>query len=168
VLWIDEIEKGFGSTGPSESDGGLGYRLLGTLATWMQERPEPVFLIATSNDITKLPPELTRQGRFDETFFVDLPAPVAREHLFRIQLARTGRAHEQFDCAALAAATEGFSGAEIEQSITNALYAAFAETREVTTGDVAREIGATRPLSVVRPDMIAAIRAWGAKHARPA
>ena len=168
VLWIDEIEKGFGSTGPSESDGGLAYRLLGTLATWMQERPHPVFLLATSNDIQKLPPELTRQGRFDETFFVDLPTQHAREHLYRLQLARVGRQHDQFDCAALADASEGFSGAEIEQSVVNALYAAFAESREVTTTDVAREVAATRPLSVVNPGAIEAIRAWGARHARPA
>jgi SpoVK/Ycf46/Vps4 family AAA+-type ATPase len=168
VLWIDEIEKGFGSTGPSESDGGLAYRLLGTLATWMQERPHPVFLLATSNDIQKLPPELTRQGRFDETFFVDLPTRHAREHLYRLQLARAGRAHERFDCAALADATEGFSGAEIEQSVTNALYAAYGDGRELTTADVAREAAATRPLSVVNPGAIDAIRSWGATHARPA
>ncbi len=168
VLWIDEIEKGFGSTGPSESDGGLAYRLLGTLATWMQERPHPVFLLATSNDITKLPPELTRQGRFDETFFIDLPTPVAREHLYRLQLARAGRHHDQFDCATLAAATEGFSGAELEQSVTNALYAAFAEARELTTQDIAREVAATRPLSVMSPEVIGRIRDWGSRHARPA
>ncbi len=168
VLWIDEIEKGFGSTGPSESDGGLGYRLLGTLATWMQERPHPVFLLATSNDISKLPPELTRQGRFDETFFVDLPDRLAREHLYRLQLARAGRHHERFDCALLAESTDGFSGAELEQSVTNALYAAFAEDREVTTADIAREVAATRPLSVVAPDAIHRIRAWGMQHARPA
>ncbi len=168
VLWIDEIEKGFGSSGPSESDGGLAYRLLGTLATWMQERPHPVFLLATSNDISKLPPELTRQGRFDETFFVDLPDRLAREHLYRLQLARTGRHHDSFDCAVLADATEGFSGAELEQSVTNALYAAFAEGREVTTQDIAREIAATRPLSVVSPEAISRIRDWGTRHARPA
>jgi hypothetical protein len=168
VLWIDEIEKGFGGSGPSESDGGLGYRMLGTLATWMQERPHPVFLLATSNDITKLPPELTRQGRFDEIFFVDLPDAHAREHLYRLQLARVGRSHEQFDCAALAEASEGFSGAEIEQSVVNALYAAFAGGRELVTEDIATEVAATRPLSVVNPGTIAKIRSWGEQHARPA
>ncbi len=168
VLWIDEIEKGFGGTGPSESDGGLGYRMLGTLATWMQERPSPVFLLATSNDITKLPPELTRQGRFDETFFVDLPDALAREHLYRLQLARNGRDHASFDCAALAAATPGFSGAEIEQSVTNALYVAFEAGRELTTEDILGEAATTSPLSQVNPQAIAAIREWGAAHARPA
>ena len=168
ILWIDEIEKGFGSRGPSESDGGLGFRLLGTLATWMQERPHPVFMLATSNDITKLPPELTRQGRFDEIFFVDLPDAIAREHLYRLQLARCGRQHEQFDCAMLAFSTEGFSGAEIEQSVTNALYAAFGAGREMVTDDILHESAATRPLSEVNPDAIKAIRDWGRKHARPA
>lgn len=168
VLWIDEIEKGFGSKGSSESDGGLAFRMLGTLATWMQERPAPVFLLATSNDITKLPPELTRQGRFDETFFVDLPDRMAREHMYRLQLARNGRDHSSFDCALLADATEGFSGAEIEQSVTNALYVAFGSGREVTTKDIAGEVAATRPLSVVNPQAIERIRAWGEAHARPA
>ena len=168
ILWIDEIEKGFGSSGPSQTDGGLGYRMLGTLATWMQERPQPVFMLATSNDITKLPPELTRQGRFDETFFVDLPDQRSREHLYRLQLARNGRNHELFDCAALAAATEGFSGAEIEQSVTNALYVAFGHGRELTTDDVLAEAASTRPLSQVNPQAISAIREWGTAHARPA
>lgn len=168
VLWIDEIEKGFGATSASESDGGLGYRMLGTLATWMQERPSPVFLLATSNDITKLPPELTRQGRFDETFFIDLPDRLAREHLYCLQLARNGRDHQSYDCALLAELTEGFSGAEIEQSVTNALYVAFGAGRDVTTEDIAGEVAATRPLSVVNPGAIDAIRAWGAAHARPA
>ena len=134
----------------------------------LEERTAPVFMLATSNDTTKLPPELTRQGRFDETFFVDLPDLGAREHLFRLQLARRGRHHDRFDCAALAAATEGFSGAEIEQSVTNALYAAFAAGREIETSDIASEAAATRSLSVVNPQAIATIRAWGAEHARPA
>lgn len=168
VLWIDEIEKGFGSRGPSESDGGLGYRMLGTLATWMQERSAPVFLLATSNDTTKLPPELTRQGRFDETFFVDLPDASAREHLFQLQLALRGRHYDRYDCRQLADATDGFSGAEIEQGVTNALYAAFAAGRDLTLQDLLQETAATRPLSVVNPAAIAQIRAWGEAHARPA
>jgi len=168
VLWIDEIEKGFGTTEASRSDGGLGYRMLGTLATWMQERPHPVFLVATSNDVTKLPPELMRQGRFDEIFFVDLPELAARDHLFRLQLARVGRDHLRFDCARLAAATEGFSGAEIEQAVTNGLYAAFGAGHELTTEDIEREVAATHPLSNVDPVRIERIRHWGETHARRA
>jgi hypothetical protein len=168
VLWIDEIEKGFGGSGPSESDGGLSYRLLGTLATWMQERPHPVFLVATSNDVTKLPPELVRQGRFDEVFFVDLPDAASRDHGYRLQLARARRDPALFDSARLAALSEGFSGAEIEQSVTNGLYAAFAARRELTTDDIANEITSTRPLSVLDAGAVSRIRAWGSTHARPA
>ncbi len=168
ILWIDEIEKGFGSTGPSQSDGGLGYRMLGSLATWMQEREAPVFMLATSNDITKLPPELTRQGRFDETFFVDLPDASSREHLYRLQMARNRRAHDRYDCPAFAAASEGFSGAEIEQSVTNAMYRSFGEQRDLTNADVLAETGATRPLAALNPAAIDAIRNWGTTHARPA
>ncbi len=166
ILWIDEIEKGFGSTGPSESDGGLGFRMIGMLATWMQERKAPVIIAATSNDITKLPPELTRQGRFDEIFFVDLPETTSRSHLFMIQLALRKRDYKQFDGNALSVASEGFSGAEIEQAVTNDLYSAFAANREITTGDILGEIEQTRPLSEMQPDRIEKIRNWGRKHAR--
>jgi hypothetical protein len=168
VLWIDEIEKGFASTGPSESDGGLTYRLVGMLATWMQERTQPVFLAATSNDITKLPPELTRQGRFDEVFFVDLPQDAERQHLFALQLARRGRDYTKFDVAALAAASDGFSGSEIEQAVSNALYVGFGEGRELQTTDVEAELGSTRPLSRMMPEVVEQVREWGARHARPA
>jgi SpoVK/Ycf46/Vps4 family AAA+-type ATPase len=168
ILWIDEIEKAFGTKGPSETDGGLGYRMVGALATWMQERKATVFLAATSNDISLLPPELTRQGRFDEIFFVDLPDEPARQHMYMLALARRGRPHQSFDCAAMAAASEGFSGAEIEQSLANALYAAFASQRDVSTQDILAEIAATRPLSQVSPEVIAKIRHWGSQHARPA
>lgn len=168
ILWIDELEKGFGSTGPSQSDGGLAYRLLGTLATWMQERPHPVVLIATSNDITKLPPELTRQGRFDEVFFVDLPDEEQRAHVFALQVAARRRDPARFDCTGLAHASAGFSGAEIDQAVTNGMFAAYAAGRDLTTADILAEIAATRPLSVVNAAAIDAIRAWGSTHARPA
>lgn len=168
ILWIDEIEKGFGTTGPSETDGGLSYRLVGTLATWMQERPAPVFIAATSNDITKLPPELTRQGRFDETFFVDLPTSEERQHLFALQIARRKRDYSDFNLPTLSSASEGFSGSEIEQAVTNALYAAFGNQRDLTTDDILLELAATRPLSRVSPTVVERIRAWGREHARAA
>jgi SpoVK/Ycf46/Vps4 family AAA+-type ATPase len=168
ILWIDEIEKAFAVTSPSESDGGLGYRMVGMLATWMQERSAPVFLAATSNDITLLPPEMTRQGRFDEVFFVDLPGAEQRAHLFAIQLARRGRDWRNHDCTALADAAEGFSGSEIEQSVVNALYLSFAAGRDVATADIIQEIGATQPLSRRSPNRIAAMRDWGNEHARSA
>ncbi len=166
ILWIDEIEKAFSITEASSSDGGLGFRMVGTLATWMQERREMVFLAATSNDISKLPPELTRQGRFDEIFFVDLPEAHEREALFSIHLARRNRDPAAFDCVGLARHAEGFSGAEVEQAIVNALYAAYADGVDIDTTYIAREIEATRPLSRVSPEKIGAIRSWGAAHAR--
>ena len=168
ILWIDEIEKGFASTGPSDADGGLAYRLVGTLATWMQERKESVFIAATSNDITLLPPELTRQGRFDEIFFVDLPELDERTHLFAIQLSRRNRDYRNFDCTSLAHASVGFSGAEIEQAVVNAMYAAFADKVEITDAHIAAELAKTKPLTVTSPERVAKIREWGESHARMA
>src|SRR4029078_7022534 len=111
------IEKGFASAASQSVDGGLSKRMFGTLLTWMQERTAPVFLIATANDIESLPPELLRKGRFDEIFFVDLPTTEARISIFRIHLKKRKRDPEEFDLPALAAAAEGYSGAEIEQAV---------------------------------------------------
>src|SRR5208282_4095824 len=159
VLWIDEIEKGF-AVGSSEADGGLSQRLLGTFLTWMQEHHGGVFLTATSNDISKLPPELLRKGRFDEIFFVDLPAPAERAAIFALHLKKRGRDPRLFDLGALAAASEGFSGAEIEQSIVAALYTAFAHKQQLSADVLKAELAHTVPLSVTRREDIAAIRAW--------
>lgn len=168
ILWLDEIEKGFAVTGPSSGDGGLGYRLVGTLATWMQERTAPVFLFATSNDITLLPPELTRQGRFDDIFFVDLPDHQARSAMFVQLLGRRGVDAASLDLDHLAGLSEGFSGSEIEQSVLNGRYSAAAEGRPLDGEVVAAELVATRPLSRVSPEKVLRIRAWGEEHARPA
>jgi len=167
VLWIDEIEKGF-AVGSSEADGGLSQRLLGTFLTWMQEHHGGVFLTATSNDISKLPPELLRKGRFDEIFFVDLPVPAERSAIFALHLKKRGREPKQFDLDALAAASEGFSGAEIEQSIVAALYTAFAHKQQLSTAILQGELAHTVPLSVTRREDIAAIRAWAQGRAVPA
>lgn len=164
VLWIDEIEKAFASAGAgaegARSDGGLSQRMFGQLLTWMQDHKDPVFLVATANDVTALPPELMRKGRFDEIFFVDLPGRDARRAIFEIHLTRRKRDPGGFDPDALAAAAEGFSGAEIEQAIVAAMYAAFAEDRELTAADILAEISATRPLSVLMSEKIEALRAW--------
>ena len=168
VLWIDELEKGFSSVGASQTDGGLGFRLVGMLLTWMQERTQPVFLAATANNVDSLPPELMRQGRFDEIFFVDLPTPQERAHQFAIQLALRRRDYRGYDCAALADASEGFSGAEIEQAVVNGLYASYGAGVELSTHTLLEQIAATVPLSRSAPDRIDRIRAWGATHARPA
>ena len=114
VLWVDEIEKGFASGG--EADGGVSARLLGTFLRWMQDRPDGVFLVATANDVSALPPEFLRKGRFDEVFFVDLPGPEARRAVFEIQLAARGHDPARFDQAALARATDGFSGQRSRRS----------------------------------------------------
>jgi SpoVK/Ycf46/Vps4 family AAA+-type ATPase len=167
VLWIDEIEKGF-ATGSADADAGLSQRLLGTFLTWMQESHGGVFLAATSNDISKLPPELLRKGRFDEIFFVDLPATAERSAIFALHLKKRGRDPKQFDLDALAAASEGFSGAEIEQSIVAALYAAFSHKEQLSTALLQAELAHTVPLSVTRREDIAAIRAWASGRAVPA
>jgi len=164
VLWVDEIEKAFASAGAgadgAASDGGLSHRVFGQLLTWMQDHDEPVFLIATANDVSALPPELLRKGRFDEVFFVDLPSAEARREIFDIHLARRKRRPVDFELDALVAAAEGFSGAEIEQAIVAAMYAAFGAGRELTTADVLEEIGRTRPLSVLMAEKVAALRRW--------
>ena len=169
VLWIDEIEKAFASAGTSgDADAGLSQRLLATLLTWMQDREGGVFLAATSNNITALPPEMLRKGRFDEIFFVDLPSAEVRSALFALHLKKRGRDASAFDLAQLAAATEGFSGAEIEQAIVAALYTAFAQKQQLNTEILLGEIHGTQPLSVTRAEDIQAIRDWAKTRAVPA
>src|SRR6266446_5281436 len=168
VLMIDEIEKGFASVASSDSDGGLSRRILGRLLGWMQEREAPVFMVATCNQITALPPELMRKGRFDEIFFIDLPAADERCQIFAIHLTRRHRDPKSFDLDALAAASEGFSGAEIEQAVVAALYTAFARRAELTTEHILEEIKATRPLSVTRAEEIDALREWAKGRTVPA
>jgi ATP-dependent 26S proteasome regulatory subunit len=169
VLWIDEIEKAFASAGSSgDADAGLSQRLLATLLTWMQDRESGVFLAATSNNITILPPEMLRKGRFDEIFFVDLPAVAARSALFTIHLKKRGRAPEGFDIPHLAESSNGFSGAEIEQVIAAGLYTAFNQKQQLDTEILLAEISATRPLSVTRAEEITAIREWARARAVPA
>ena len=168
VLWIDEIEKGLNATGDSAADGGLSRRIMGRVLGWLQDRNAPVFVVATSNDVRALPPELLRKGRFDEVFFVDLPTADERASIFAIQLRSRGRDPGQFDLHALSAATEGFSGAEIEQAIASALYTAFGEGRELDTDDLLAETHATKPLSTLRAESIAALRLWAETRTTPA
>jgi SpoVK/Ycf46/Vps4 family AAA+-type ATPase len=158
VLWIDEIEKAF-SAG-SDNDGGVSVRILGTFLSWLQERRGDVFVVATANDIAKLPPELVRKGRFDEIFFVDLPAADVREAIFRLHLERRRQAIAGFDLAALATAAEGFSGAEIEQAVVSALYAVFAAGGKLRMEDLSAEIARTRPLSSTMHERIQGLRDW--------
>jgi SpoVK/Ycf46/Vps4 family AAA+-type ATPase len=169
VLWIDEIEKAFASAGSSgDADAGLSQRLLATLLTWMQDRESGVFLAATSNNITVLPPEMLRKGRFDEIFFVDLPNREVRAALFALHLKKRGRDAAGFDLATLAGASEGFSGAEIEQIIVAGLYTAFDAKQQLTTEILLAEIQGTQPLSVTRAEEVQSIREWAKTRAVPA
>jgi ATP-dependent 26S proteasome regulatory subunit len=166
VLWIDEIEKGFASAGSSgDADAGLSQRLLATLLTWMQDREGGVFLAATSNNITVLPPEMLRKGRFDEIFFVDLPSLEVRTALFALHLKKRGWNAAAFDLAKLAGASEGFSGAEIEQAIASGLYSAFSAKQQLNTEIVLNEIQTTHPLSVTRAEEVQSIRDWAKTRA---
>jgi len=169
VLWIDEIEKAFASAGSSgDADAGLSQRLLATLLTWMQDRESGVFLAATSNNISALPPEMLRKGRFDEIFFVDLPNAATRAALFALHLKKRGRDAASFDLEKLAAASEGFSGAEVEAAIASGLFAAFAAKQQLNTEILLAELKSTQPLSVTRAEDIAAIREWARTRAVPA
>ena len=169
VMWIDEIEKAFASASSSgDTDAGLSQRLLATLLTWMQDHKSSVFLAATSNNISSLPPEMLRKGRFDEIFFVDLPDAEARGALFAIHLKKCGRDASAFDLQKLAAATDGFSGAEIEQAIASGLYTAFGQKQQLTTEILLAEVHNTQPLSVTRTEDIQALRAWAKDRAVPA
>jgi hypothetical protein len=165
VLWIDEIEKGLASGG---EDGGVSRRVLGTLLTWMAERTAQVFVVATANQVRELPPELLRKGRFDEIFFVDLPDPDTRVELLRLHLGRRKLDADAFELPALAAASHGFSGAEIEQAIVSGLYAAHADSRALDTDGLMREIRATRPLSVLMAEQVQALRDWARERTVPA
>jgi len=159
ILWIDEIEKAF-SQGDSTMDGGLSQRVLGTFLSWLQDRNGRVFIMATANDIAKLPPELLRKGRFDEIFFVDLPSAASREKIFEIQLKKRGQDHSGFDLRGLSMKSEGFSGAEIEQVVLSALYTAFSDGEKLTAAHIEKEITSTQPLSVTRAEDISAMRQW--------
>jgi SpoVK/Ycf46/Vps4 family AAA+-type ATPase len=167
VLWIDEIEKGFGNSG--SMDGGTTSRVFGTLLTWMNDKTAPVFVIATANRPHILPPELIRKGRFDEIWFIGLPDVYERREIISIHLARRKRTLTESEIGGIAEATDGFSGAEIEQAIIEALFTAFDEgEREVTMQDVIDAAQATQPLSKTAAPDIEAISAWAKGKARAA
>lgn len=165
VLWIDEIEKGL-ATG--DGDSGTSRRVLGTFLTWLAEKDSSVFVVATANDISALPPELIRKGRFDEIFFVDLPGESVRAEVLGIHLDRRGLSLPDPELRALAHASEGFSGAELEQAVVSSIYAAHAEGTDVSGRQLLNEIRATRPLSVVMAERIEGLRQWAAERTVPA
>ena len=169
VLWLDEIEKGLaGASGSGSADAGTSARVFGSFLTWMQEKTSPVFVIGTANDISALPPEILRKGRFDEIFFVDLPQLQERREIFAIHLARRGRDPLDYDLNQLAVVSDGFSGAEIEQVIFDGLYDAFENETELSDEDLFRNLKSTVPLSQTMEAKITALRQWARKHARPA
>jgi SpoVK/Ycf46/Vps4 family AAA+-type ATPase len=169
ILWIDELEKAFsGVQSSGMSDAGTTARVFATFLTWLQEKKAPVFVVATANDVSLLPPELLRKGRFDEIFFLDLPTEAERAQIFAIHLRKRKRDPAQFKLKQLAKATEGFSGAEIEQVIIGALFTAFDVGRDLTTEDLLAEIKATVPLSVMMREEIDELRTWAQLRARPA
>lgn len=157
VLWIDEIEKGLAGGG---DDGGVSRRVLGYLLTWMAERKAKVFTVATANAVNELPAELLRKGRFDEIFFVDLPRESVRAEIFALHLTRRKLDPASFDLAALASASEGFSGAEIEQTIVSALYDAASTGAAPDQSSLLNALSQTRPLSVLMREQVATLRAW--------
>jgi AAA+ superfamily predicted ATPase len=168
ILWIDEIEKAFASAASHSADGGLSQRMFGTLLTWLQEHQGPVFVVATANDIEALPPELLRKGRFDEIFFVDLPALPVRQEIFAIHLRKRNRDAAAFDLDRLARAAEGYSGSEIEQGVIAALHAAYADKVDIDTERVVAVLQGSPPLSATMAEKVAALRLWSRGRCVPA
>ena len=178
ILWIDELEKVFAGSGPdsASADAGVSSRLLASFLSWMQDRKAPVFVAATCNNVSALPPELIRKGRFDELFFVDLPNQAERKQIFAIQLTKRKRSPADFDLDRVAATAKGFSGAEIESAVPVAMYAAFsrdgaspvssaASKQDVRTEDLLTALSSTVPLSITRAEEIATLHDWSRDRA---
>ncbi len=157
VLWVDEIEKAFSFGG---LDGGTSQRVFGTLLSWMQEKSAPVFVVATANNIASLPPELLRKGRFDEIFFLDLPTLEERTEILQVHLRKRQRFPQDFDVERLAEASEGYTGAELEQAIIDAMFVGFNAGREFNTADILAAIGRQVPISISSREIIEALRDW--------
>lgn len=169
VLWIDELEKGFAGTQSSPfSDAGTTSRVFASFVTWLQEKTAPVFVVATANDISQLPPELMRKGRFDEIFFVDLPSAEERKEIFAIHLKKRKRDPSKFDLDLLASRTAGFSGAEIEAAVVSGLYDAFGEGHDLEMEDILTSAEESVPLSTTMKEKIDELRAWALRRTRMA
>jgi SpoVK/Ycf46/Vps4 family AAA+-type ATPase len=167
VLWIDELEKVFAGSGPdsASADAGVSSRLLASFLSWMQDRKAPVFVAATCNNVSALPPELIRKGRFDELFFVDLPNQAERKQIFAIQLTKRKRNPADYELEKIAEAAKGFSGAEIESAVQGAMYAVFSRKQELSSEDLLTALSSTVPLSVTRAEEIATLRDWAKDRA---
>jgi SpoVK/Ycf46/Vps4 family AAA+-type ATPase len=167
VLWIDELEKVFAGSGPdsASADAGVSSRLLASFLSWMQDRKAPVFVAATCNNVTVLPPELIRKGRFDELFFVDLPNEAERKQILTIQLAKRKRNPTEFDLESVASAAKGYSGAEIDAAVQGALYAAYSDKKPLATQTLLDALSSTVPLSTTRAEEIQVLREWARTRA---
>ena len=168
ALWVDEIEKGFAGSTPGDGGDPRAARLLGAFSTWLQERRGPVFVVATANDVSRLPPELLRRGRFDELFFVDLPDLESRNEILELHLRRRGREPSAVDVAAIAELCADYSGAELEQVVVGALHRAYAQRRELETSDLRRVAQDLVPLYRTYEEQIKALREWARGRARTA
>jgi len=170
VLWIDELEKVFAGSGSdsASADAGVSSRLLAAFLSWMQERKAPVFVAATCNNVSALPPELIRKGRFDELFFVDLPNQAERKQIFALELLRRNRQPADFDLDKVAAAARGYSGAEIQAAVQTALFASFASKQALATSSLIDALAKTVPLSTTRAEEIQELRDWARARAVPA
>lgn len=168
-LWIDELEKGFaGSKSSGTTDGGTSARVFGSFLSWMQEKSKPVFVVATANDVSQLPPEMLRKGRFDELFFVDLPNDIEREAIWKLVVERRNRKAIDFDLQQLSRASVGLTGAEIEAVFLEAMFNAFERSKEPTDLDVAAALSGFVPLSKLMAEQIEGLRKWSSGRARPA
>ncbi|MEW5872057.1 MAG: AAA family ATPase [Chloroflexota bacterium] len=157
LLWIDEMEKALSH---GDLDSGTSLRVFGTILTWMQEKTAPCFVVATANDISRLPPELLRKGRFDEIFFLDLPTRQERREIFAVHLRKRKRLPQDFDLDLLAHESQGYVGAEIEQAIIDAMYVGFNAGREFSTQDILEATRRQVPLSVSQREIVQALRDW--------
>jgi SpoVK/Ycf46/Vps4 family AAA+-type ATPase len=168
VLWIDEIDKGFGAAGDGRSDGGTSQRVLANLLTWMAEKSSAVFVVATANGVDKLPPELLRKGRFDEIFLLDLPDADERRAILDLQLKRR-RPEHQLPLDVVVDRTAGFSGAELEQVVIEAMHQAFSQLREFGEADLISAAAQLVPLSRTAREQLEALQHWASSgRARPA
>ena len=186
ILWIDEIDKAFGGVGGYQGDSGTQLRVFGTFITWLQEKEQPVFVISTANEPRNLPPELWRKGRYDEVFFVDLPSVEEREEIYRIHLERRVQNLSRLNIRELSQNSQGFTGAEIEQAVKDAVVTTFNNLHEtnigrnvdeviegllsldVTQAALLKAIRNITPLSVLKKEEIEELRAWSHQRARPA
>ncbi|HKD03977.1 MAG TPA: AAA family ATPase [Terriglobales bacterium] len=169
ILWIDELEKVFAGSGPdsASADAGVSSRLLASFLSWMQDRKAPVFVAATCNNVTVLPPELIRKGRFDELFFVDLPNQAERKQILSLQLAKRKRNPAEFDLQQVAAAARGYSGAELEAAVQAAMYAAYSHQQPLSSQALLDALRTTVPLSITRTEEIGELREWAQHRAVP-